>query len=81
MVMATPSRFLWLELFRPNQRDEQVDDQQDGHCTDNDVFHDLKPPAGIGVPNGNYEKANCGSDIHHVQHRTIPFVGDWPTLL
>jgi len=60
------------ELFRPQQRREQINEQQDRNDTDKYVFHGSKPPAGVGVSNTDHKKADGHENEQNVLHKNSP---------
>jgi hypothetical protein len=61
------------EVFRANQRKEQVDEKAQRDDSNNDVFHASDPIEGIRIGNGQAEEADDCQHENEVHHE--------PTLL
>jgi hypothetical protein len=60
-------------VFGANQRPEQVNEQSKRNDSDNDVFHGLKPPTGVGVNDAGDEKRERRRYEYEVGHNSVPF--------
>ena len=59
------------ENFRAKQRKKQVDEKAQRHDSHNDVFHRSDPIEGIGIGDGQGEKADYRQDVNEVHHEPV----------
>ncbi len=59
-----------LKAFRANQREEQVDQQTQGHDADDEVFHGSDLSKGMSVSDTNDKKADESENEYKVHHGT-----------